>query len=118
MILYAPHVLDGSGEKNQVAAISYGNRATVHFHLGEYDQVGAASGDDTELLGSFDSIRWKDQWTNTSGGIYLAKNEIFNTIYQDRPRAGNVVVLLTDGVSNKDRHLTIPIANEARSNGE
>ena len=104
---------------NQVAVVTYGNRATVQFRLGEFNQVGAASGDDTELFRAFDNIGYKNQWTNTSGGIYAANTLVFgDTRFQDRPGAGNVIALLTDGVSNRDRHLTVPEANHARDNGE
>ena len=35
----------------------------------------------------------------------------------DRPNVTNVAIILTDGKSNKDEHLTARYAEEARKNG-
>ena len=40
--------------------------------------------------------------TNTSGGLRVARSEIFSTAREDRPAVPDVVVLITDGNPNRE----------------
>lgn len=92
--------------------MTYGNRATIQFHLNKYS-------DKPSLLKAVENIKWKNQNTNTSGGIYVMDKVMFTSENGDRPRAPNVGIIITDGVSSKNygAHLTVPYAEEARKRG-
>ncbi len=93
-----------------IGAVSFGNEATLHMKLGQYNYLDGV----TNNLGS---IPWKDQWTNTSGGLWLMRTSVFSDQNGDRPYAPNIAILITDGVSNKDKIRTVPEAEKARSSG-
>ena len=58
-----------------------------------------------------------DANTNTSGGIYFMMNYLFNVSNGDRPTVKNIGIVITDGISTYDHHLTIPYAMEAKRRG-
>ena len=50
--------------------------------------------------------------TNTSGGLRVLRQRVFSEGTGDRIKnAKNVVIVITDGQSTYDRHMTIPEAN-------
>ena len=55
--------------------------------------------------------------TNTSGAIWLLREDVFRAERGDRSRAPNIGVILTDGVSSRDANLTVPYARDARLDG-
>ena len=80
----------------QVGVVTYGNTATVNFDLNEYN-------DTTTLINNIRAIEYKDANTNTSGGIYVMKEKIFNQKNGDRPEAPNLGTnLLSYENSNKN----------------
>ena len=54
----------------QVGVNYYGNRASVAFHLNDHNNT-------NDVLNSIDAIPWKDQNTNTSGGIRSMYRDMF-----------------------------------------
>jgi hypothetical protein len=70
------------------------------------------------MFTAIDAIPWKDQETNTSGAIRAMHEEIFIPLRGDRRGVPNIGIVLTDGESNRDQHLTIPEANKAKTKGE
>ena len=64
-----------------------------------------------------DALPYLDGNTNTSGGLYYMNTEIFKTSNGDRPNVDNIAIVITDGQSTWDTHLTGPYAKEARDNG-
>ena len=44
-------------------------------------------------------------------------NVIYKTSNGDRPNVDNIAIVITDGQSTWDKHLTAPYAREARNNG-
>ena len=48
----------------------YGNEADVAFHLNTYNTS-------EQILAAIDEINWKDQETNTSGGIRTMYRDMF-----------------------------------------
>ena len=75
--------------------VTYGNRATVEFYLNTHNDTGS-------YLAVIDQIGWKDQATNTSGGIHLMHSELFTEANGDRPGIPNIGIVVTDGASNRD----------------
>ena len=94
----------------QFGVVSYGNRATVQFHLNSFATH-------RELYRAIELIPWKDQETNTSGGLRTMNELMFVKERGDREGVPNIGIVLTDGVSNRDENLTIPEADKARQNG-
>ena len=102
--------LDIGSHSTRVGAITYGNRATPNFYLN-------TSYNKTIINATLDQIRWKDQETNTSGGIKFMSEHMFTRENGDRSSAPNVGIVITDGASNRDANLTIPYAKEAQAKG-
>jgi len=90
--------------------IVYSSAAYVKLKLNEED---TADG----IFKRIDSLPHLDGHTNTAGGLYLANHVIFKPKNGDRPGVANIVILLTDGVSNIDTDKTVPYAEEAKRNG-
>jgi len=67
-----------------------GNEATLNFYLCNFTDVAS-------LAAAIRNIPYKDGNTNTTGGMRLMRQEIFNRANCDRPRVPNVAVLITDG---------------------
>lgn len=91
----------------QVGIVTYGNRASLQFNLNTYTNA-------SQMLEAIDRIPWKDQATNTSGGVRFMHQTMFTTAVGDRDNAPNIGIVITDGESNRDRNLTIPESNVAR----
>ena len=60
---------------------------------------------------------WLDQMTNTSGGIWYASDVMFTPEHGDRGNVMNVMVVITDGESNRDPQFVAPNADNARAKG-
>jgi len=75
-----------------------GNNASLHFYLPNYT-------DPQSLETAIRSIPYCDQNTNTTGGLRLARTEIFNTANGDRPDVLDVIILITDGYPTWDADL-------------
>ena len=67
----------------RVAAVTYGNTATVNFDLEQCNNT-------ESLIEAIQDIDYKNANTNTSGGLWLMKERIFNQMYGDRPEAPNL----------------------------
>ena len=96
--------------KTRVGVASYGNEGTVHIRLKDYYHV-------TGLTDAIDDVRWKDQWTNTASGLYVTRTKLFNSTNGNRGHIPDVIILLIDGVSNKNKSDTIPQATLLRDAG-
>ena len=55
--------------------------------------------------------------TNTSGGLWVARNELFNRFNGDRSEVANLAIVITDGKSTYDSDKTIPIAQDLQRDG-
>ena len=62
-------------------------------------------------------LEYPESKTNTSGGLYVARTQLFNELNGDRPNAPNVAVLITDGESTEDTEMTIPYAEDLHRDG-
>ena len=55
------------------------------------------------MLAAVDRIRYRRQNTNMTGGLKVARLEVFGgRNYDQRPNAGRIIVLITDGVPTRD----------------
>ena len=55
--------------------------------------------------------------TNTAAGIKMMRTQSFSAKNGDRPDAQNIAIVLTDGVSTRNRTLTIPYAEMSHADG-
>jgi len=99
-------VIDGVKE-TKVGAVTYSNYATTHFDLGVF-----TSYDDIE--DAIWGLDWESGVTNTYDGLSHAE-QIYRRSCRDDVK--HIVVLITDGVSNVKKDLTVPKAEEMHSNG-
>jgi collagen type VI alpha len=93
-----------------VGLLTYGNRAHIIFQLNNFTNA-------AEMFPVVSAARFLDENTNTSGGLYVAKNVMFTEENGDRPKAPNMAIVITDGESTYDHDKTIPYAQEAKNAG-
>ena len=66
-------------------------------------------------------IRYAGGNTNTSGGIWITKTQVFDPTRSgrngDRSDVQNIAIIVTDGKSTRDADKTIPYANEMKRQG-
>jgi len=55
-----------------------------------------------EVLAAVDTIRYLGENTNTTGGLKVARLEVFDPDYERRSNADRIIVLITDGVPTYD----------------
>jgi len=67
-----------------------GNKGYLQFYLSNFTNS-------QSLENAIRNIPYCNENTNTTGGLRLARLEIFNTANGDRSDVPNVIVLLTDG---------------------
>lgn len=56
------------------------------------------------MLAAVDRIKYLQENTNTTGGLMVARLELFGRSYRKRPNVEQIIVLITDGVPTKDVH--------------
>lgn len=99
-------------DRTRVAVIVYGSTAETMIKLkNDYYH---------NITQQISALRWQDSNTNTSGGIWKMMQEVFNGDEDnsgDRSLAPNIGIVVTDGKSTYDAHLTIPTANAAKHKG-
>jgi len=72
-----------------------GNQARLHFNLKNYSTK-------ADVLAAVDRIHYLGENTNTTGGLKVARLEVFDPSYQQRPNVDRIIVLITDGVPTYD----------------
>jgi len=68
-----------------------GNKAKLDFNLKDYSTK-------EEVLAAVDRIRYLGENTNTTGGLKVARLEVFGSGYDRRSNVDKIIVLITDGV--------------------
>jgi len=71
-----------------------GNKAKLNFNLRDYRTK-------AEVLAAVDRIQYLGENTNTTGGLKVARLEVFDSTYQ-RPYVDRIIILITDGVPTYD----------------
>ena len=72
------------------ALLSQGNQAWVNFYLTNFTDV-------QSLTQAINNIGYLNENTNTTGGLWRMRTEIFNAANGDRSDVQNVAILITDG---------------------
>jgi len=75
-----------------------GNKAKLNFNLRDYRTK-------AEVLAAVDRIQYLGENTNTTGGLKVARLEVFGRNYEQRSNVERIIVLITDGVPTYDVHL-------------
>ena len=96
--------------RTRVGAVIFSDRGQLLFALNRYDRAEDAQ---QAIL----STPYPGANTNTSGGLYVARTQLFNTNNGDRSDVTNLLIILTDGKSTFDNQLTIPYARDIRAEG-
>ena len=94
----------------QVGAVLFSDRGELLFRLNQY----------RNLQDARDAIlrtRYPGANTNTSGGLYVVRSQLFNVNNGDRPNVPNLLIAITDGKSTFDNTRTVPIAEDLRGDG-
>ena len=68
-----------------------------------------------EILDAIDNIPWRYGSTNTADGLKTMHEDMFSARNGDRPDVRDIVVIITDGVSNINSRRTITEAESARA---
>jgi len=71
-----------------------GNEGNLNFNLKDYSTK-------AEVLAAVDRIRYRRQNTNMTGGLKVARLEVFGG-NDKRPNVSRIIVLITDGVPTRD----------------
>ena len=93
-----------------MGAVLFSDRGELLFRLNQY----------RNLQDARDAIlrtRYPGANTNTSGGLYIARSQLFNANNGDRPNVPNLAIVITDGKSTFDNDRTIPIAEDLKRDG-
>jgi len=72
-----------------------GNKGKLNFNLKNYSTR-------AEVLAAVERIKYLGENTNTTGGLKVARLEVFSPSYQQRPYVDSIIVLITDGVPTYD----------------
>ena len=72
-----------------------GNEATLNFCLTNFTDLLA-------LITAIRNIQYLGGNTNTTGGLRLMRQALFNRECGDRPNVPNVVILITDGIPTRE----------------
>ena len=112
LLTFVANVADNlpvSPSGTHVAAVVFSDNGQLLFPLSRYT-------DSASVRKAILNTAYPGRNTNTSGGIYVARTQVFNQ-NGDRPQIPNVAIILTDGKSTFDRQKTIPYAEELRRDG-
>jgi len=72
-----------------------GNKAKVDFNFNDYSTKG-------QVLAAVDRIPFLDENTNMTGGLKVARLEVFGNGYRQRPNVERIIILITDGEPTYD----------------
>jgi len=72
-----------------------GNRGKLQFNLWDYSTK-------EQILAAVDRIRYLGENTNTTGGLKVARLEVFDPRLTQRSNVERIIVLITDGVPTYD----------------
>lgn len=94
----------------QVGLLSFSTRPTIEFQLNTYKTK-------QDIFSAIDGVPWRYGSTNTADALQEMHETMFSRENGDRRDAGNVCIILTDGVSNINYRRTVPEAKTAREKG-
>ncbi|KAJ8320015.1 hypothetical protein KUTeg_001602 [Tegillarca granosa] len=90
----------------RVALLTFSDYTVIEFEFNRYSKK-------SELQSAILNAAYTAGGTNTADALLALRTKVFNTA-NDRPEVPNVLMLITDGVSNQNGHRTIPEAKRAK----
>ena len=99
-----------SADQDRIAVVQFGNEARIEFDLTKHLNKTSVN----DAIAKIDQVGGN---TNTSGGLYLMRTNVFDESSGDRPDVPNMAIVITDGKSTYDPERTIPEARLAREAG-
>lgn len=94
----------------QISMVTYSDHAHVVFGLQRYTEK-------KDVMHSIMNAGYIPGAANTADALDYTTEYVFKKEYGDRSWAENIAILITDGESNVDRHLTVPAAEKLRASG-
>ena len=91
----------------RIGIVTHSSRVYIKFHLNEYS---AKRG----LMKAVDEIPYIRGTRNTADGIKIMREEMFSFNYGDRRNVPNFAIIITDGISKRNRFEAIPEAEMSR----
>lgn len=86
----------------QLGVVTFGNKGTINIPLNAYN-------DQSNLHNAVRTkVPFKDENTNTSGGMATMRTQLFTQRYGGRQGYNKIGILVTDGRSTYDKFKTIP----------
>jgi hypothetical protein len=74
---------------------SVGNAGKLDFNLNAYTNR-------LDMFHAIDAVQYLGENTNTTGGLKVARTQVFGANYDQRPAADRIIILITDGVPTRD----------------
>ena len=82
-------------QDTRISTVLFGNKAYIEFYLNTYETA-------DEVSQAMDNLNYRPENTNTTGGLWVTRNDIFNSTNGDRDDIDNVILLVTDGIPTRD----------------
>jgi len=110
MVISVIDELDVRIDRTRVGLIYWSNNAFVGFNMIDYGQV------KQDVVEAIRRIPFLDDATHTAAALHLVHNTAFQRQNGDRDGVSNVAVVVSDGKSNVEAHLTPVEAATCRMN--
>lgn len=113
LLTFVANIVDNlpvSDSNTHVAAVVFSDSGQLLFPLNRYY-------DKSSVKAAIMRTGYPGRNTNTSGGLYITRTQIFNGQNGDRPNVRNMAVVITDGKSTWDHEKTVPYAEDLRRDG-
>ena len=94
----------------RVGMATFSTNVHIHFHLNSYETK-------AQILAAVDNITFAKGDTNTASALFLVRKQMLTAEKGDRPKAKNIIIVITDGVSNVNTYRTVVEAQLAREAG-
>ena len=96
------------GSSTQIGLLKFGSVAEVVFELSRYD-------DRQSLLNAINTIHYHGGSTNITAALQTARQIMFTLQNGARPGVPKFLILLTDGVANREATSTLSEANQTKA---
>ena len=94
----------------RVGFVVFGTDVKQEFFLNKYHSK-------RDVFAAIDNVKYLGGSTNIPGAIKVVNDEMFLQEKGDRPEVRNIAILLTDGMTTKNRDQLRPEAERAKLNG-
>ena len=93
--------------KTRIGIVTYSSKVYVQCYLNTCSSK-------LDLLSAIDQITYVPGNRNTADGIQIVRNNLFNKANGDRPKAANILIVITNGLSDMNVMEIIPEAEMSR----